>query len=235
MKIHEIVDKIESILREKLDPKHWQRHYKHLSVQISVLLFNIKRSFLWDIGPVQRLTNLIEIVKEINKEFDCELFVVIMNTDKFIVNQRLLPINPNLYVFIDVSKDLSTPRIMESDVVTEFVKNLNEKLNKRQESIEIDPEPGVCVPCMTGLLIGYPVIYFYDKNSNGENCLQNVELNVQQVRYRDFVLTSFSIPKELLEGSPFIQSTILEWKNQMKLMPELEFESFDKNLDVVIL
>lgn len=243
-----MIDGVEAILREKLPRKHWQKHFKQLSVQISVVALGAKRGFLWDVGPVQTLTNEItmEAIKEINKRLKGSLHLVTMNDEIFILNQKLVPINVTEHIFIDVSRGLKSPRLIESSEALNTVpSDLVQKLNRQFESNNIYSDPGLsieikvrtedCVPCISGLLIGYPVIYFYDETSKGENCLQDVCLNVQQIELKDLALISFSVPSELLEENYLIKNVIQHWKSVMLLVPELKLKCFNKNLNVVIL
>uniref|UniRef100_A0A336M7F2 CSON005734 protein n=1 Tax=Culicoides sonorensis TaxID=179676 RepID=A0A336M7F2_CULSO len=240
----QIINSIEIILREKLS-KAWRFHFKELSVQISIIALGIKRAFLWDLGPIPTLSDsiLIEIVNQINIQCKSNLISMKLADDFLIVNFKCLPLNSNDHIFVDVSKNLSYPKILPQNtkIIIEMTQNLNQQFqshlnsNHTEKLLEIDLTSMECVPALIGLVIGYPVIYFYDETSNHENCLQNIDLAVHQIKLREFIAMSFSIPMELYENEIEVKNLIQNWKIMFTVATEFKFEDFNKTLDVVIL
>uniref|UniRef100_A0A336MEN8 CSON000013 protein n=1 Tax=Culicoides sonorensis TaxID=179676 RepID=A0A336MEN8_CULSO len=216
---------------------------KELSVQISIIALGLKRAFLWDLGPIPTLSDsiLLEIVNQINIQCKSNLILMKLADDFLIVNFKCLHLNSNDHILIDVSKNLTHPKILPQNTkkIIEMTQFLNQQFqshlnsNHTEKLMEIDLTSMECVPTLIGLVIGYPVIYFYDESSNHENCLQNVDLAVHQIKLREFIVMSFSIPMELNENEVEVKNLIQNWKKMFTVATEIKFGGFNKTLDIL--
>lgn len=243
---------IEEILREILPKQHWSKYFKELSIQIAVVAAGLKRAFLWDIGPVQLLTDevLLEIVKAINVQF-CyrnDLCLVTLGDEKFILNQKLTPLEVEEHVFIDVSKQWKFPQIAK--IHEHFIRKMEILVEELEDQFEFgyieaikgfledrirlaNMEEDDCIPAAFGILIGYPVVYCFGPSSKEENCLQGEPLIVHQMKLFDVLVMSFSVP-ERYQSHPEVKKVIEKWKERA-CVPEVTCESFERTLDVVVL
>ena len=105
-------------------------------------------------------------------------------SDKFI-EQKLTKLS---YIFIDISKSINQPKIINyndknvSKTVTLFHDFIENKCGEKDRCyIDIDSCDDINPPCLFGLFLGYPAVYWYHRQESEDNCLSSVSLRLYQV------------------------------------------------------
>lgn len=222
--------RIFKLIKSKKSFKKWSKSFKEISYQIHFVNLGIKRGFLWDFGVTidSNLFNLfiLELV-----EFGIisnSLKVVTLLDEVFLINYKME--SPN-FVFVNVTKN-TKPKIFEENSEIIWYKNFIHE-DSRSISKLIPPENS-CIPTLIGILIGFPVIYWYDNKVSDENCLGNVVLNVYQARFEECLTMSFSIPEFLVFNSSTVKNFIEKWINDLNQVG-LSVNVFKTESSVIIL
>lgn len=216
--------------------RKWTAYVRTIAVQIFAVMRGLKAGFLWDIGPRPAIEQVSSAIETVNNCFsvDQALLVVLLADEIFICRKQYEPVN---CVLIDVSKSLKIPVIKENQT------SLAQVLGDVQKTFQDNQLGSVvvnlnvqdfCIPTVMGLLIGYPILFWYDEDSNNENCLSGIELKVFQVSFLDKTVMSFSVPESLLNLQS-IQEKIEEWEAKINSATSASITCFNKTLNVVIL
>jgi hypothetical protein len=167
--------------------------------------------------------------------------VIKVHDDYFIANRGILKtlmsdiINKKTIIpIIDASASLKDPIIMESENIIDISQYIYEVLKKDDDLITLQVKSNWCIPTLTGLLLGYPTVYWIN---NMDNCLSGVSLCVYKVQgeYLKFnklhVLTSFSVPR-ILEVK--IKSYIKKWFIDLKSNSQISFVNLKLITELVV-
>lgn len=231
----------------------------------------IKRAYLYDLGTpdayklsrflidlsstgiLHQALNIIEI------GMDC----VIVNAHEMKVND----LNQIQEKFVDVSKRCEGPRILDSfgkeviEVKSAFY-NICNCLDSGKMTVAGESDCPKCnISSLFGLLLNYPVVYWYDtSNGESENCLANEKLTVVKIQVRvqpkekkcpelhavfgncyDFSLFQFSYPSVSVvekECRPIVRlwsEHIKERISKVDLFSEPQITFREEILDAVVL
>lgn len=222
--------RIFKLIKSKKSFKKWSKSFKEISYQIHFVNLGIKRGFLWDFGVTidSNLFNLF-ILELVELEIiSNSLKVVTLLDEVFLINYKME--SPD-FVFVDVTKN-TEPKIFEENSELIWYKNcIHEDSGPISKLI---PPENSCIPTLIGILIGFPVIYWYDNKVSDENCLGNVVLNVYQARFEECLIMSFSIPEFLVFNSSTVKNFIEKWINDLNQVG-LSVNVFKTESSVIIL
>lgn len=174
----------------------------------------IKSAYLWDrlATKAETVMKFIEYLID-NHHLKHKLIVLDIEECIFIVKNIHLP--KNNISMVDVSYTLDVPNVIPEvpteDIIKPILSLLDASLNSGNLSSfgnlrKIDPGENVNRTTLYGLLIGYPIVYWYSDIKLASNCLsmeplcvQNVECRLKSNANKSFLLYSFSYPKRLHE------------------------------------
>lgn len=235
--------KWELVLKQYLN-KTFYRHLFRIFLSMEVVNQNIKPAFLWDIGQLIDSRILTKIVNNLkyNNLLQPDIYVVcfaqeyaIVNIKQVLIQAKRMLYVPSSHYFIDVSKSLKKPYILNSGtdarininkMMSQIIVQMENFLLTRETSalrfeeptlLQLHMEASWCVPTLIGIFLGYPVVYWYNGNSSdGETCLNLIPLTVYKIKTRMEVLSnrsayevySFSVPCNIL---PIVVSDIDQW------------------------
>lgn len=235
-----------SILKNHFPKKSWKKHYQKIIFFISSVNNGVKPSLLWDFGgcvTVEILSAFLNDLKILNM-ISKDVILIKVENDFLITNLNLAldRLNKNR-LFIDVSKKLSEPVIIEeNESVRKMITSLKAKLEnfKRNEKfldIEIN---NLCVPTLFGVLLDYPIIYFYESSSL--NALFRLKVFEVFCRPKNgaerIAIYSFSIPESLCD--PVVDIRVASWFDSLRIVnqsffSDLSLESKIENVNCFIL
>ena len=207
------------------------RRWKELALNLSFICRGIKPGVLWDLGNVDipRLLELRIILQDI--------FVLDISGDFFLssrkcFNKHYQKLESNFPTVIDISKNLPEPGLAtvesEQKVRNDFRYLLSQINDSDEDVIDMNIGDGINVTTMFGLLLDYPVVYYYDTNKEG-NCLANRDLTVYKIGSTNLWPISFSVPTNLLP-----QTNIPEWLDNLRTsFSDLDIKSESVNLPFV--
>lgn len=212
----------DNILHTVFNCSFSQKYLKIVYGNLLSVNIGIKPSYLWDIpikvdqSQINHMLNLLKL-KNIISEF---IFTLKLGEDIFCINLleiRNLQNNlqSSLLKFVNCSFELKSPEVMTDFI--EIKKMLNELLefilkNQSNEVLYIEEKSDWCMPCIYGVLLGYPVIYWtssYDNNL----CYQPLDLfkfNYTNKYFASKQLYSFSVPCVVK-----LSSYVEDWKNKL--------------------
>lgn len=223
--------RILKLIKIKKSFKKWSKFFKEIAYQIHFVNLGVKRGFLWDFGVTIDfnlfnlfILELIEIGLTSNS-----LKVVTLLDEIFLINYKME--SPE-FVFVDVTKNSKPKIIEENNSENIWYKNF---IHENSGSIsKLIPPENSCIPSLIGILIGFPVIYWYNNKISDENCLGNVILNVYQARFEECTVMSFSIPESLITNNLQVKNLIDKWINNLNQF-EISVNVFKTESSVIIL
>lgn len=247
------MEALRSILRDILPRRLWTGpKIEKLAQQLFFIGNGMKTGFIWDIGSFdpESANRLLNSLKSAYLVDDALTVFKIGDDFGFFIVKAVRTLKYDRFSFIDVSKCLCAPSVItksskESLVIQKCLDELRQQLSlvKPNEILSINLDLDLtCFPTVFGLLIGYPVVYWYDRSESDENCLAGLELDVFQVGlvnssrektcFGDPTI-SFSIPS-CVALDEAVRVRLETWR---KTIPDLGFEiiHFVKSLDNVIL
>lgn len=218
----DIYSKIEKILRA-----HRQTHNRktlkscikipHSISKFLCLAIGARPGFLYDYGSLSSECAL-QIAKDLSTSIESlrDLTVVEFALDQlFILPSQLLHyLSTRQREFIDVGKE--TPELMSDEPadaakLTEILSTWNISIN-RGLTLDLNPEDFKSGPSVFGLLIGYPIIYYIETESN---CLSNTMLSVVNCKINfeedSHLLCSFSCPVYIRDTNSQVAGCIRDW------------------------
>jgi len=177
------------------------KKWKEAAIDIILVDKGIKQSLLfdhWGSSPTEMKNFLVSAQRD--RMVNAKIVIVSIGLDVLLVNKKILSIDKygsessdliKTLHFVDVSYSLKEPKVIDlkdprvSSTVNDFF-TLMECINKRHDLDVINVEDIVDidllnVPCLFGLFLGYPSVYWYDQSVSEENCLNGISLRVFQV------------------------------------------------------
>jgi len=214
------------------------KNISDISINLIALLVGLKPSVLWDFCSVD-IEKLTFVLRNAFEARTHELSVLEVNGDLFVCElpslvRHLRQCARNTRVVIDVSKNQS-PCLANSDVlnqVTEMTLNVLQQIEKLRElrstsdqldvdfstSGQLDVDFRWNVTTLYGLLLGFPVLYWFNHSESLDNCLsfQDLQVHSLEVSSEEFsgVPTSFSVPSSLAGDT---NRAVLAWKEGLAL------------------
>jgi hypothetical protein len=157
-----------------------------------------------------------------------------LNDDLFIVNVEQVLHNLEESIIVNCSKELDEPELFEEQIDEKDFLRRRLKLSENSFlNIVVDGEH-FCIPTLIGLLIGYPVVYWYSKNSADSTCLDGASLSLlQYFSNENNLIMSFSVPKSVLANDGI--NDCLKRLDKKATAFGLRVEKSEKVLNVVVL
>ena len=187
-------------IRTTLKSVGLKKKLSELSLTLHCLLTGLKPSYLWDLGPLPSINQLINL-----KTLLPGHVLVLRLEGDFILTPRvrleglLRDLDSCPPVFIDISEGGEPEIVTLGEAKISDIKTILGSVLSSQEDIVEVIDGAQCVPCLYGLLLGFPVVYTFSGQSG--NSLGGRQLVV--VRMEAFCLdlsscpTSFSVPSSL--------------------------------------
>lgn len=241
------IDGIVSILKTQLQPKRsWQKWFREIATQIHCVAAGLKTGFLWDLGPpidVAQLTDILQALHVVDARTK-SMCVVEIENDLILLNlceywqQKFDDI-----IYVNVTTQLSKPEIIDDRTygatIQPMFDNLQEQLRPYNcttdngLSIKLDIHETFCIPTIFGVMIGYPIVYWYDSKQSADNCLSFVPLNVYTAIANDgsLIVGSLSCPEQLV--SVRITAAIAKWFQKMSAGQNLRLQTVSKSMNTV--
>ncbi|XP_038067457.1 UPF0739 protein C1orf74-like [Patiria miniata] len=176
-----------------------KKNWKHILLSIEGVSSGIKPSFLYDyscLEPSQlsKMTADLAASGFLAKE---NLQVLGLGQDAFLTNISCVKdtvdeiykaLEKGRQVVVDVSAHLEQPKLLEDetvqrikDQVGDVLAQLQDPQNNSQAVLELHPQQGWNLSTVFGVLLGYPVVYWYSDVENCSNCLSMIPLRVYRV------------------------------------------------------
>ncbi len=222
--------------------RSFQKHFKGSSqskcsrfyVDVSCALFGIKPVHLVDYLPQAQDPHklqlfLQEALSESRDHHEQDLCILTLEEDVLFVNCAAALSNKTLPVFVDVTKGLERPRVMQTQQDFTQTHKLLSGMLKNDSPFRGDATiPIVCgdsgsvldgnVCSLFGVLLGYPVVYWFD-TSKGYNLdmeklvCHSVLAKMEGVKAVGHTLFSFTVPECVL---PSVQGVIDAWYDTVR-------------------
>jgi len=207
---------------------------KELSLNLYFLIEGKKPSFLWDLGNVM-ISDLLKL-----KIFFSDLVVINISGDYFVSTSELIKkhcrdLNMNFPLIVDISCDRKEPKMATSEIVVNqecmTAEVMKQIIDSAEEVIDLRYKESWNISTLFGILLGYPVVYYYDIN-NENNCLSNQDLLVHKIGIKDIWAISFSVPANIEVGSRISQwaETVINVSTD-----DIIFQTYSVNLHSVVL
>uniref|UniRef100_A0A8D8H0I2 UPF0739 protein C1orf74 n=1 Tax=Culex pipiens TaxID=7175 RepID=A0A8D8H0I2_CULPI len=245
------MEEIRNFLRTNLIgtlPRHGHKAADALAQQLHSIERGLKTGFIWDFAcfSAAQANDLLTKLKEAKLVKNSLLAFQIGEDFGFLDGSRIDEIKFGNFAFIEISKHLNCPVVVEkssqnSQTIQQTLNSIHAQIQHSipNEILTLVFDSTVhCIPTVFGLLIGYPVVYWFDVAQSDQNCLSGVPLTVFQVGWRPqsgpnitTPAVSFSVPCSVLE---IVQNSVDLWKQKVA-DSELHFTSFSKTLDTVVL
>lgn len=162
------------------------RHSQSLMINISAVDVGIKPAYLYDIGQPrgEKLKHLVgdlkhqELIQNNLNVVEIGMDCVILNVEEFKKWTESVEISDKL---IDVSKSKDSPCFVTQEEAVVNLKEVTEKLRDELDSSRVKLSALTSVSCnvssLFGLMLNYPLIYWYDdSDGKGGNCLSMEKL-----------------------------------------------------------
>lgn len=198
-----------SVLEKFFPKKSWKKHYRKIIFYVLTVDNGLKPSFLWDFGPSVPSSVLSAFLKALKKSklITLKISLVILKEDFFIANPNLvLQMLNGERLYVNVSDSLPKPISFErNERITKMIKFLKSELNNfENDEWKLDVGENFCVPTLFGLLLNYPVIYFYEDDYPSSSVKLRIfkvfcKFNFQNATER-MEIYSFSFPQSLFDS-----------------------------------
>lgn len=204
-------------LKDFISHNRLTKKTEEFAINLYFLIKGLKPSILWDFGKMNT-DKLRCLGRLLGRDF---LILEVANNDYFIcLKTRLITtlknslLDPPLYV--DVSEALEVPSEATSkvaDLLAVMVKSVIEQIdtNISDNLLCISVEDHWNISSLFGILLGFPVVYYYDINAG--NCLGNLDLTVWSVGCGQLCPISFSAPA-FMEG--LAMDRVVRWWTNME-------------------
>jgi len=196
-----------SELRKCVGALKLTRRTNDLTIDLFFLTRGLKPSILWDYGTTQP-----QLLARLGGLIGGDIIIMVLGSDYLISYKTRLqtllnsfPVNPP--VLLDVSESLATPVLASREALDNtrlMVQSVQQQIVASNDElvVEIAVEDSWNLTTLFGILLGFPVVYYYD--TSGGNCLGNLDLAVWRVggtwaKVASSWPVSFSVPCELEE------------------------------------
>ncbi|GAB6024107.1 hypothetical protein CHUAL_008818 [Chamberlinius hualienensis] len=197
-------------------PKIRKKRFTSIITNILAVDLQLKPCYLWDAFTAvpSAVNSFIEDLK-FHKLIRTDIRVASINDDVLVLSLTTCSshLEQQKHV-INVSSHLKVPELASQDVVERVNKHKLQLLVELTQTstgyIKVNADPDWNISALFGAVINYPVIYWYEKDS--DNCLSMIPLRVYTVNAklcnRDQTLYSFSIPEIF---SQQLDSAVKDW------------------------
>lgn len=172
-----------------------------------------RTGYLWDIPEqiptVKEIKNLL-VKLQGNGELQQEMKLLSLEMELFLVNSTgvLEAIDqPERFLFLDIN----TCQIVDR---REDIASLRSQIEDNVELLDFSSDPTTCLASISGVLIDYPVVYYYDPR--GEVKSGGESLIVYSVAKESTPLYSFSIPAPAVDKWETIKTHMDKWEKRLR-------------------
>lgn len=220
--------------------KYYKKHWRLISIQIAALIdaTNPKRAFLFDCTRVDE-TKLSSLIANLRNEnfVTNDITLVLAHSDYFIVNRAKFHETLTTSIFIDISGECSSPRLLaSSEAIQRNLVDIQKAIlsHESDELLRLELDEAHSPPTIFGFLINYPILY-YHQQAHEANCLSHKNLKVFHVTTCNQLLMSFSVPESLFNQCEHIRKSIETFLAHYEHSGEHVVESFIANYPDVVL
>ena len=232
---------------------------KNLALNVYLVLVGLKPAYLLDQNPFgskddieTKLTLLDRLVHDISIKFTSKSLlcaISIREEDIIIINTEfvLSNLDDNNTLLVDISSDLKEPRVLTDQAAMTFINQMVSstimqlKSKTQTCSFQLQTEATWNISTLFGILLNYPVVYYYSDFSDCTNCLGHVDLCSHKLLLQlddqtdPKLIYSFTYPVKLREMCA--DKTEMWTQKLMQQFPSFRFtlETTTVNLDVVLL
>ena len=171
--------------------------HQTFSTSLDALLSGKKPAILFDISFTTSST-LQHFLDSNPYCADNHLKVVQLVDDVFIVDTDQISSLTSDQTFIDCSRHLEAPRLMNVDLIKQFQLTMREFIDIIKASpspVDLSPQcSNLCLTTIFGMFLLYPFVYY---TSDEGNCLGGEELYLFKVGCEEGVFTSYTCPVRL--------------------------------------
>ncbi|XP_022100252.1 UPF0739 protein C1orf74 homolog [Acanthaster planci] len=176
-----------------------RKNWREILCDMEAVSSGIKPSFLYDYSCIEptELSKMVDdlivsglLVKE-------NLQVLSLGQDSFLANKPLLQetlgeflgaLEGGNHMLVDVSAKLEQPQLLDDEGVERIKDHVRDVMMQLQDLsrtpvtvLELNPKPGWNFSTLFGVLLGYPVVYWFHDVQRCSNCLSMVPLSVYRV------------------------------------------------------
>ena len=258
--------------------KSFTKHVFTFFADLFVIDVGLKPSFLLDyVSTDFHKVDLAIVTLHKNGYLKNRLRVLqVDNFEIFIFNtthllQHLEEVRGNMCLFINVSTSAKTPRVLHSSTSNELVDNIFSCLDAvmstastgaLDDPLQINPHNSVNRTTLYGILLGYPIIYWYETKEEAmekgetDTCLSLVPIRVHKLtaQFKKSSQKPFSDILDILNGRKcvvysfshpvdctVVKSNLQKWKIQLNYLVEplvdisLHHEVNDTCMETIVL
>lgn len=223
------VESICSIFYQHFCQKRWKSFVRPIIYNIISVGVKWKPSYIWDFGPCPKIDNVTDFIKSLRK-FNAifnDIRVIRIENEIILVNciNLMEVFRNNASIYCDISSHLDHIRVVDDDVLCQ-INDMKQKVSNylgtgvdtgEENLIVIPTEEDWCIPTLYGMLLNYPVIYWF-RNDNHDTKLNFSNVYSYNITFdvmcghssKQVVLYSFSIP------ALFDRGNVNKWFNNIK-------------------
>lgn len=206
------------------------KNISDISINLIALIVGLKPSVLWDFcfADVEKLKALLKLAFE---EETHKLGIVQVNGDLFVCELAALVRHlkhsvQKPPVIVDVSKENPSACLANCGTVNKVQEMTNSVIEQLQELgqskelavVELKIDLSWNITTLYGLLLGFPVLYWFNHLQSSDNCLSCQDLQVHSIEVISDKFsgspTSFSVPLSL---SSLTEKAVLTWWEELSL------------------
>ncbi|ESN94967.1 hypothetical protein HELRODRAFT_179806 [Helobdella robusta] len=220
--------------------KHFHKKFfkfsKEFYVQLLAVAHGMKLSFLFDLfatdqQSVEAFLRGASVMEDF--KFLSSLHAFSLNDEIFICDtisvMRVSDGSSYNVIFVDVSKELTRPKILESDleVILDIKKEFRHILTfvgrSKNRMISLNPERQVSMSSIFGLLLNFPVVYCCKDDGNCLSLKPLINMKVYLKYFNnEYCIYSFTYPKMLED---MCKDSVSLWLDHLRThVKELNFE-----------
>jgi len=241
------VKSVNKKLQNKFKGKNRLKNISDISINLVALKVGLKPSVLWDFCSmdVEKLKALLTLVFE---EETHKLGILQVNGDFFVCElatlvRQLKHSSQNPPVIIDVSKEKTSPCLANCGIlnqVKEMTLSVIEQIQELCQTteltyVELNIDLSWNITTLYGLLLGFPVLYWFNHLQSSDNCLSHQDLQIHSIQVVSDNFsgspTSFSVPLSL---ASLTEKAVVTWWQDLSLGKDWTREVEDEGAEFVI-
>lgn len=211
-----MTQRIISVLKSNF-PRWKMSSIYQLTLQIYAIDKGWRSGYLWDVPEkLPEIKDLREILKVLlnNRVIRREIDVLSMEMETFLINRESLIESfkdPDSVVFIDIQSPMYVRIDRKEDIL-----RLLQQLKANVDRLDFSSYPRICLASISGLLIGYPVIYYFDPECEFLSSGSELLMVYKVYSSGEYPLYSFSVPVIVLEREKDIRDHMEKWWSKIE-------------------
>lgn len=211
-----------TVLQKHFSDRKWKKYYRNIVCFTLSVSFGLKPSFLWDFGPHSVSPNqMLEFIEDLKvcHLISNEVIIIVINDTIFISNS--FHILKQKFKIIDITKNEKEWVLLEtnkfvSDMIPSIITSVKNSNSRGITYIKAADDD--CLPCLFGLLLGYPLIYYFSLTYSPTSTSLIIYKLLCKFQFQnksdEFLISSFSIP--LCFAGEDIKILVNEWFDRVK-------------------